>query len=654
MSLTTQPNADIRPLRPDDGIANFTGSLTPQQVADIMASALKGTTYVPITDILLPTTYAVGIVIRSLVTGKETLITQPTFLEPTPDFSTTWMQNYLDHPVFYKCNLQTIPRLDNPLNHPQDLCTIATFPRTSRNDDALQAIAFAVYDTTCMFSAFPSRETDQVIVKITTPQIPLSYGGFKTVVSHQHRRFNALQHTFFRMAKNSGYIWTRPAFKGFKSAKPLSALARTLLYHENPDNKVMMDAESDIMELTFAFTVPATEKTAGSRVIPTVLKTLAWLLPGLNSEQTIYYDILQAHKFAYTFRLRNLAGWRILGAVNTAMYAAEDTDYCFSAFAPAYEHRGVVMMSNSILSVYPSISNNADAFVAKQLETVRELEAVCKAELVALLEKKSSGHTKKFIDSYRKKVQKFTSEENAKLSYEEWQHLLPCIGLDVIARYLETYVHSVSTSMRSLPSDGIMRRILDALQGKYQGNANNSSSSSSSHEFSNMELFSLLSVYFECCQSLAKTLLADTDLAITSKAELRTKLVDDAKASAVTISLPQALTFLRACIGAPPAKWPAFLYTSDSDDAPPIFEDAATVAMFIFAKARTFSDDFPLLYPRYLFDGDFSTLIDTSRRYNPTINNARAALIKTIPITQAADLADPLAYALFTGKKNLI
>ena len=327
--------ADGRKVKGDDGLTFYSSSLSPQQTADIMVSALRGTSFIPASNIKDKPEYRVGIVIRNLVTGKETLITQPSFPEPTPDFSKTWLMPYVDDPVFYNTELSTMkkpPPLVNPADQQADLCTTCLFP--IGRGERLQAIAFLVYESGDVFYEYPNTKMDQVFIRVRTDQIPLSAERFAVDGAHKHRRFYALQHAFLQLAVQNPNMKII-AEHLVNPANSMTSMATALYKQAASVTLGMFDTESDSYNITFAFTVPSSERTAGSRVIPTVLQILSGLMPGLSADQAIYYDILQAHQFAYTFRLRNLAGWKILGAVNSALPDFGTVDGCFAPYAPA-------------------------------------------------------------------------------------------------------------------------------------------------------------------------------------------------------------------------------------------------------------------------------------------------------------------------------
>ena len=130
----------------DDGIACYSASLSPPQICDIMSRAIASKAdFMGPGDFPTHKTYRVGIVIRNLRTGEETLLTQPTFPPLTPTFSTDWILPYVDHPVFRHfdfASMKTPPYLESPHLRPQDLCTTCTFE--AGREEELQAIRSAV------------------------------------------------------------------------------------------------------------------------------------------------------------------------------------------------------------------------------------------------------------------------------------------------------------------------------------------------------------------------------------------------------------------------------------------------------------------------------------------------------------------------------
>jgi hypothetical protein len=149
----------------------YTSSLTPQQAANIMASpASSNTDFVDKTNVTrdAATSYCVGIVLRNLNTGVETLLTQPTFPKIESNFETRWFLPYRTNPAFREFDV--MPVLDNPALHLDKLFTTCVFP--TRDGQMLQAMAFLVHEKDSVLKGFPGVH-DHVYIDIHS-QISLS------------------------------------------------------------------------------------------------------------------------------------------------------------------------------------------------------------------------------------------------------------------------------------------------------------------------------------------------------------------------------------------------------------------------------------------------------------------------------------------------
>jgi hypothetical protein len=390
------------------------------------------------------------------------------------------------------------------------------------------------------------------------------------------------------------------------------------LYRTNDKNKLFLN-DWNMQTLKFSFSIPATEKTTGTHIIPTVLASLMFLIPGIDIDKDVEYDIMQAHKFAYHFRFRNLAGWRIIGAVNTvvvdfkALYHLFDSQLGSQYRDPTY--------SPHILSVYPL--NPMASFQS----TILRVKEKCFANLLAVMPAGTPAHT-----AFQNGT--FNSKEEAALPNDGWQHFISCIGLGMVDKYLSIQIDSTSYKQLNLVTSNIFAdRMLKAPLSTYV--------------FTPAELLEALSFFFRFCDGLAYDVIDAVDASIsvaTLKGQLNMPDIGE-----ITLTPDSVATFWTSCTGVSPGDWPSKLYTGPLTVAP--FPDAQHLAGFMLTRGGTFHSAFSLLYPAKLLGtgAAIGALIKSAHSYNPSIMKARIAHARPAAAATGNALRPILAYALFTG-----
>jgi hypothetical protein len=600
----------------DDGIACYSASLSPPQICDIMSRAIASKAdFMGPGDFPAHKTYRVGIVIRNLRTGEETLLTQPTFPPLTPTFSTDWILPYVDHPVFRHfdfASMKTPPYLESPHLRPQDLCTTCTF--AAGREEELQAIAFLAAPTDAPATTISE---DFVSVEIHTPLLPVSYRPFNALVSQHLRRFYALQHAFIRLALSSTNmsVSSPPVHTG---TLPVDAYTNSL-YHRDSDANFATDWNS--YKIKFFFTLPAGEKTAGARVLPIVLASLRFLIPMLDAREDVAYDILQAHKTSYHFRFRNLAGLRIIGAVNAVIPDFPTLNQTFDTFSST---PSAAVLSPDILTLYPSV--DTEGFTA----TIINAYADAKAALLNRLGGRPAAFQALFRDDT------FSNKDVASLNAGEWQLFIPCSGITIIRKYLALR-NSTHKLQALVPSNTVAKRVLAALSLP-------TPSSITVEPFSHAEAATLLDVFFRFCKGLAREVVLG-DKSATTGAQLKPSLDVQDKADAISLSLSDVTTFLATCHGNAPEVWPLKLYVGPTTP----FQDSTQLAAFMLLRGATFPTAFSLLYPSQLLFTVDASVIASAHNYHTGIRDARNSHTKLKADTNGQKLVNALSYALFTG-----
>jgi hypothetical protein len=378
------------------------------------------------------------------------------------------------------------------------------------------------------------------------------------------------------------------------------------LYH----NDTISPLGGDTFNINFAFNIAATEKTAGTHTIQAVLKTLHFLIPGLSSANVVYYDILQGHKSAYVFRLRNLAGWKIIAAVNTTVPSFDITNTVFKKYVPHMER--TIAISESILTIFPG---NQSALKTKTQELLIEYHEFFMKSLPA-----GSGLKSKFKNLTSLK---FKMDDLVLLDEKAWELFVTFQGLKFIHEF---FLNSATT----LGTDALLRRILYALQ---------TDDPKSIKPFSKHDAALLVDSFFDACEGLAANIIDDIDTA--DSKDLAVKLLHREKSRKVFISMDEAIAILTTCIGKDPVHW----YENTFPDS--IFKSADDLATFMLIRGTSFMEQFKLLVPAELFS-TIPDIIATAHNYEKKINNARSVYLD-LTRSPAHKMRHGLAYALFTG-----
>ena len=605
----------------NDGIACYTSSISPAKAqAYMMRHSDIPSVFVNPGTLPKEEQYHVGIIIRDLSNnGHETLLTEPPhFPKLKPTFSSDWILPYVDHPVFRNfdfLNMKSVPYLESPKNRPDELCTTCYIQ--AGRVDSLQAIAFLAHRTD---DTVTNATDDQITVQIRTPLLPLSYRPFTLLPTQQLRRFYALQHGLVRLAQSTQ---TMALISGPLSAGllPANAYANALYYDQRSNSQSLLASEWNYHSLSCAFSIPRTEKTAGSHAIPALLKALYFLLPGLDATQDIFYDILQPSKYAYVFRLRNIAGWKVIGSVNMVVTDFVAMNSAFDRFIQDSTTHQVI--SPHIMTMHPPATHTA---------------------LPILLNTSYTGAHRSLLDSIKDlpadtqtlfKDHTFKHKEVLLLSPQQWQYHIALTGLHMLRKFLDIYPTQHLLQPLSV-SDYLLRSLLRSYEPTTVGTIT---------PFSTSDLSSLMLTYFFFCYGLATELLVTENIALK---DLRTDLIG--KSDTVSISVEQFVHMLKACRGLPADKW-CTLFASG-----PVFTNVKDIAIFIFnrgSNANFLTTHFSLFYPHKLLPSitahDFKALFLTASNYHTIIKHAEALNAALKADTTMDEAIHALAYALFIG-----
>ena len=568
----------------------YTSSLTTTQTANIMMQPQRA----DVKFIGYPEETRVTVIIKNLNTNAECVLTRTQ--KCTPNFATEWMHSHIGHSFFRNIDFGAIARW--PLLACPDgtaLFTTCTFPNGV--GETLQAMAFQNHGSK------HSQNTDTIVVRISAPLMHSSQLQYQRS-NFRDKRYNAIQHAFRAFAKENKHVDTTEA-----EAPSVDPLIASLYY-----NDTIAPLGIETQNFNFAIRMPTTEKTAGTSTIPAILKTLHFLIPGLDAGNVVYYDILQGHKSAYVFRLRNVAGWRILGAVNTTLPSFDITNTVFQKYTPSLERH--MAISESILTIFPGNQSLLKA------QTQRMLVKYHKRFMAQLADTVPGSHLIAAFANLSKLT--FKIDDLILLDEQAWELFVTFQGL----KYIHEFFMNSDTTTAS--TDALLRRILYALQVEDPKNIK---------PFSKHETALFVDSFFDACVGFAKELISDLDIA--TSADLAKELLHPQFSREVYISIDEAIAILTTCMGKDPMNW----HEAAAKDG--IFKQNTHLAAFMLLRGGDLMEHYKLLFPAELFS-DIADTIKNAHNYEKKINNARD-IFNNLKTSAKNEMHSGLGYALFTG-----
>lgn len=291
-SVLTAPQA-VRILSSDD--ATTTGVVT-DPFMKLSAAELA---HLKATDEVLDSARRFFVTVRNLDRDEEYAHPEP--LETLKD----WHLHFLDRPIFRLVNVAKEPDFVT-LQAPTARNLWATTKLVKAEQLFHVVVSFAPLAPS---SILPNLYTDTVLVYLRTPRLPTDHVTFRSLMrTSDQRRAVALHYALQAFAKQFGFrvypgasaaaaapVPPRPADPALQQAT-----AQATLLHG--DRVVISDA-CTTTTLCGAVVSGVSETSAGSVVIPLVLKFVRFLLPALRDNVPLCYDLVQPHRFGYTFQV---------------------------------------------------------------------------------------------------------------------------------------------------------------------------------------------------------------------------------------------------------------------------------------------------------------------------------------------------------------
>ena len=598
----------LRQERPvSDGVNSYTGALSAEQVKNILAADS------PLSDVAdvgpTPTRYMVTV---------HNLRTHEQYMHPTPiDPLDKWYQYFLDRPIFRDINFlraDPFPPLAAPTHKAY------TVQRMQLGDEWFAVIVNRVAPATV---SLPTLDLDTVQVYLISPTLPSTFDVFERV----YARTSQLRHAYAGHYA-AGALAMGHGFKlSTNGAPPLPpALAAdedgydiALLHGER-----LRDARTLASPARFAGTFVTTrvEANTGADVLPLVLQHARFLLPLLDADAPVDYDILQPHRYGYLFQLRSVAGWRIFGAVN--MYATVDElESAFpepfasrSASVPPFDERGTAVAGAS-----PVFLQTLHGSIASAL---RQVEAAFLADFPTWRGTNPAAAAPWIVAGGPNIRALTTSAQKQQLPPHIWAHLFTHAGLRLIEKLVAPPVRAANQQTQIALGDAFLdawlaRRPIDLTPD-------------------------LALVLFHMAHTLASISIVQfcngaPPAALNSHA-LKDRLLGAAPTTVIPFDMARLTAAARALRGTPPSKWVMQLTL--------LFKfDALLLTQLLLHEPSTYAS---LLAAD---EGKLPAFLKGAKTFAPLIHGAFADTLKcaaaVLPLNQPAHRAvvtNALAYAL--------
>ena len=664
----------------------FSASILPHQIISFMSSSNPPPTLMDKAAMdawvaTSPVDFGFSLVIQNLTTGEEAMVEKGAKIPA--NFSTTWIIKYLDHPILQHFDLSRhgIPFLTNPMTIKSDdnqtdiaqpmMCTSCTFP--AGRTHTLRAVATLIYWDRLLRPV--ERGEDYVMVEILTPPLPLTFATYDELPDGQARRLVLLHY-----ALSSFAVTKRKFSSGNTQALAAFNTLTTMLY----GNKAAMATNSNAMKLVFAFSIPSTEKTAGSAVIPAVLKLLNFMFPTLSPQQPVDYDILQPHRFAYTFRLRNLGGWKVLGAVNTVISEFKSSFefqtqklnnedlYKLTQQPSEFVHHELVQHTiphtivpgwigsyvstykignkdpNGIFGMDTNYSNASNSILCMYIKDISEATT----QISAFTKANKKTFRKVLIESYEDMLpswitDKLNKEDMKQLSDAHWIDWAMYQGSKMIDDFL--LVSNESRVVARSPNiDIVLQRFIHALK--------TTAKDVDIVPFSNVQISCLISMIFQFCTGLASEVINEHTPQIQVGTDLKAGVVNDARVVVddITVSLEDFISFLTSCLGKNMENTTSLALLRADRNKKKNFKYETHLAKYLLVNAGLLVDTFSLFFPITLFHmktmSHLGRQMQRAHHHDKDINDARNVFLGLLATEADLNkLKKALAYAIFSG-----
>lgn len=221
-----------------------------------------------------------------------------------------WYLHFRDRPIF-AC-------IDN-----EQRVSYPTLPRPSYGDVPWTRTRFhygtdMVWDiiVTLALTAAPAIDRDIVNMIVISPPVPNSLDAHAAICTTSFDKTTcAIRNMCIHHAQMMlGFSRADDDFSA--AALPASKPSRAglMVHGEDKQNGPRNCVKA---HLYGSFTSFKPESSAGSAVLPQILKQASFILPCIQDDDAYCeYTILQPHKFAYIVQIKNVGGWTILASVN--------------------------------------------------------------------------------------------------------------------------------------------------------------------------------------------------------------------------------------------------------------------------------------------------------------------------------------------------
>jgi len=249
------------------------------------------------------------VTIKNLSTGEEYMHTEPV---GTDDLE-NWLLLFIHHPICSDINMakeQEFPKLRKP-----GISELWKKTHMKVNGEKWEMVVTLARQASSL-SETPDFTTDCVVFYLKSPKLPLTFQTYSTKFNHMHSRKECqLQFGMLALAqkllKDAGLTELKRNNTSMNITQK-NAVVATIIHGDS------IYSRRDIAGSVFygAFASNVQEPTCGSAVLPQLFKYLHFLLPILQPNELIRYNIASPHRYGYALHIPNLAGWSVAASVN--------------------------------------------------------------------------------------------------------------------------------------------------------------------------------------------------------------------------------------------------------------------------------------------------------------------------------------------------
>jgi hypothetical protein len=521
-----------------------------------------------------------------------------------------WYLHFRDRPIF-AC-IDNEKRVDYPaLSRPSYGDVPWTRTRFHYGPDMVWDII-----VTLAFNSAPAIDRDFVNMIVISPPVPNSLEAHAAICTTSFDKTTcAIRNMCIHHASSMlGFTRADDDYAGLPAPASKQTRHGVMVHGEDKQNGPRNSVKA---HLYGSFTSFKPEASAGSTILPQILKQAAFILPCIQDDDAYCeYTILQPHRFAYIVQIKNVGGgWTILASVNLVASAKA----MFRMFGGDSSEPQPIKMSNGTLN-FALKSEPSDGTLTRMYNTRKLSRLIDEAyeEAANGLRLRLTSLSEESIDIDDAVIAELKPHPQL------WMMFNAYAGTKLFEGYLK------ALGQEAVYGDEVKRG--NAFIDIYRKACHTTNTSTSS----DVVIFS--KTMFDICMGMA-TVLVSNKLLVASDV-LETKLSLDASAwgnDDIDIDADKILNFLqRSCMGTAPKTWFASAY-------PHFIKKPLLIVQTLLTKTSAFSAYMPGMLgdacgeiSKYIIDSMFvidkTVAVAQHSASNPSNKNTEQKFILTVAL----------------------